>query len=222
MSLACDGVDESCFCTAVGLGPDARKGADLLLVPNGDGFAADVVSAKGDAFVKQHAARFADGPALPEPLIPEARARVAANLVADMPKVRAWLEGHFEHPYWQQLALRCHGCGACASVCPTCHCFDIVDEPDGVAHGVRRRNWDTCQTGRFTVHASGHNPRANQSARFRQRIMHKFAIYPSKFGDTLCTGCGRCARACPGGMDLPEVLRAIVTMAGNGEREVAR
>ena len=72
--------------------------------------------------------------------------------------------------------------------------------------GVRRRNWDTCQTGRFTVHASGHNPRANQNARFRQRVLHKFSIYPERFGEILCTGCGRCTRACPAGMDIAEVL----------------
>jgi len=114
---------------------------------------------------------------------------------------------------WEQLALRCHGCGACAAVCPTCHCFDIVDEPEGVAHGTRRRNWDTCQTGRFTVHASGHNPRTSQTARIRQRVMHKFHIYPTKFGETLCSGCGRCARQCPAGMDLPEILALLTSLA---------
>ena len=39
--------------------------------------------------------------------------------------------------------------------------------------------------------------------------MHKFSIYPARFGEILCTGCGRCSRACPGGMDLPEILRTI-------------
>jgi ferredoxin len=132
--------------------------------------------------------------------------------------VKEWLEKNFSHPYWDALALRCHGCGACAAVCPTCHCFDIDDEPEGIGHGTRRRNWDTCQTGRFTLHASGHNPREHQNARFRQRILHKFYVYPSKFGEVLCTGCGRCARACPAGMDLPEVLTSI---AGISTREGA-
>jgi ferredoxin len=74
---------------------------------------------------------------------------------------------------------------------------------------VRRRNWDTCQTCVFTLHASGHNPRGDQNARYRQRIEHKFLAYPLKFGDVLCTGCGRCSRACPTGQDMAEILTAI-------------
>jgi ferredoxin len=110
---------------------------------------------------------------------------------------------------WKTVALRCLGCGACTSVCPTCHCFDLVDEPDGTTSGTRRRNWDTCQASLFTLHASGHNPRSDQTARCRQRVMHKFAIYPKKFGQVLCTGCGRCIAACPAGVDLTEILNTI-------------
>jgi ferredoxin len=84
--------------------------------------------------------------------------------MADIPaEFSTWLASNFDNPVWKTIALRCHGCGACASVCPTCHCFDIVDEHISVNEGVRRRNWDSCQTGQFTLHASGHNPRQSQS-----------------------------------------------------------
>jgi len=39
-------------------------------------------------------------------------------------------------------------------------------------------------------------------------------VYPGKFGDVLCTGCGRCSRACPTGQDLAEILAAIDERAG--------
>lgn len=216
VALACDGLDKSCFCTAVGLGPDATKGADMLLVPVKGGYHVEVLTAKGEALVKDFAKRFGEARSAEEAdkFRQQARKKVEGNLKVDPAPIRTWLDSNFEHKYWGELAMRCHGCGACASVCPTCHCFDIVDEPEGIDSGARRRNWDTCQTGKFTLHGSGHNPRTNQNMRFRQRVTHKFSIYPRKFDQLLCTGCGRCARACPGGMDLLEILSDIGTMAG--------
>ncbi len=211
VTMACPGVDESCFCTAVGLAPDTSKGSDLLLIPVAQDYHVEVLTSKGEALIAAHETRFGPGgdAAAATAFRGAAHDRVSAHLRVNPDGIRTWLQGHFEHPLWDAIALRCHGCGACAAVCPTCHCFDIVDEPDSVTTGVRRRNWDTCQTGRFTLHASGHNPRHDQCARFRQRIMHKFMIYPSRFEEILCTGCGRCSRVCPGGQDLPEVLAQI-------------
>ena len=214
VSVACGKGDASCFCGATGNGPAGTLGADLLLLPLDDGFAVEVVTPKGEALLSAHAGRFGEPPneadvAKCRAGLPEGRVEPVGSLAP----VTAWLGGHFDDPVWDGIALRCHGCGACASVCPTCHCFDIVDEPEGVTRGTRRRNWDTCQTARFTLHASGHNPRSVQDARYRQRVLHKFSIYPERFGELLCTGCGRCSRACPGGMDLPDVLGAIAARA---------
>jgi sulfhydrogenase subunit beta (sulfur reductase) len=216
VSLACGGIDGSCFCRVVGLSPETEKGADLVLYPVDGGFLARPVTDKGEALASAHAARFVEAPgadAAPAAAAPPSAGTGGIAGPVDLGAVHDWLGGNFEHPLWEAIAFRCHGCGACASVCPTCHCFDIVDEPEGITEGTRRRNWDTCQEGRFTLHASGHNPRGQQNARFRQRVMHKFHIYPEKFGETLCTGCGRCVRDCPGGMDLPEIVARIAALA---------
>lgn len=192
ISLACAAPGDDCFCREVGLGPASTRGSDLLMTHTGAGFEIQAVTEKGAALADRYgiaAERVGPGP--------DRR---------PMPEVHDWLAAHFDDPLWNDIALRCHGCGACASVCPTCHCFDIVDEPEGLLAGTRRRNWDTCQASKFTLHASGHNPRADQGARFRQRVMHKFRIYPERFGEVLCTGCGRCARACPAGQNLREIL----------------
>ena len=187
VSLGCAGYDNNCFCTSVGLGPAAEKGSDAMLLPLGDGeFEVRCFTEKGKALFAgktQTSSKEAKPISGPEN-------RVDVELIA------AQLEKNFEDPAWREIALRCLGCGACAYTCPTCHCFDIVDEGNA-AGGARVKNWDSCQFPMFTMHASGHNPRSTQGQRQRQRIQHKFRIYPEKFGETLCTGCGNCTRNCP-------------------------
>ena len=77
------------------------------------------------------------------------------------------------------------------------------------SEGVRQKNWDACAFPLFTLHTSGHNPRPDQPSRWRQRLSHKFSYYPEKFGRALCTGCGRCIRLCPAGMDLLADLKEL-------------
>ena len=216
LSVACSDCDESCFCTSVGLSPTSKRGADWFLTPIKGGFQVEVLTPKGESLLERFKVYC---PEASEPAVAENNAlekKVRANLDVPIEKVRAWLGMHFDDDFWKRIALRCHGCGACAFVCPTCHCFDIVDEPEGVDCGVRRRNWDACQSALFTVHGSGHNPRKDQTSRYRQRILHKFSIYPSRFGEVLCTGCGRCVRVCAAGMDLVEIIGEIGRMAAEG------
>jgi len=209
LALACTRCDESCFCTAVGLSPASTRGADWFLTPVEGGFEVEVLTLKGQALLERHKARCPEAEGSTTKRVADLEQEVRAHLDVRPDRIRAWLETHFDDALWKRLALRCHGCGACAFVCPTCHCFDMVDEPDGIDGGARRRNWDTCQSALFTLHGSGYNPRKDQAARFRQRILHKFAIYPKRFGEVLCTGCGRCVRVCAAGMDLVAILAEI-------------
>ncbi|MRR35076.1 heterodisulfide reductase subunit A [bacterium] len=203
IGLACTKADDACFCTAVGLSPKETKGSDLFLTPlNEGGYRCDVITDKGEALLAAHADLFADGDGTPVPLAEPTLGTL------DLEKIRGWLDTHFEDPLWEEIAERCAGCGACAFLCPACHCFDIVDE-GGEAKGARRKSWDACGFGKFTNHASGHNPREHQPERYRNRIMHKFKYYVDKFDQRLCTGCGRCIRACPVGVDIAAVLEEI-------------
>lgn len=204
IGLACTKADDACFCTAVGYAPDERRGSDLFLSPLEDGgFGCEALTDKGEALLAAHPELFTEAAdASPLPLAEPQMAKL------DLGKIKAWLDGNFESPFWAGIAERCAGCGACAFLCPACHCFDIVDEGTDKA-GCRRKSWDACGFGKFTMHASSHNPREVQPARYRNRIMHKFKYYDDKFGRTLCTGCGRCIRVCPVGVDIAEILENI-------------
>lgn len=202
VSLACTETDDECFCTSVGLGPAAEQGSDaMLLKGEGGDFEVRALTDKGKALFSGKTAEktvsvpIGDGPAKK----------------FDTVDIETFLKENYESEAWRDITMRCLGCGACAYNCPTCHCFDIVDEGDATG-GRRVKNWDACQFGQFTVHASGHNPRAVQAQRQRQRIQHKFRIYPEKFGAILCTGCGTCTRNCPVGLGVLNVLEAISAM----------
>jgi ferredoxin len=203
VSLVCAKADEHCFCTSVGGAPDGVSGSDVMLRPadGGKRFVFEPLTEKGNALVQAAVGTLAEGAAAVD-------APAALPRRFDSAAVGRWLAANFESPFWKEAALACLGCGACAYSCPVCHCFDLQDESDN-KECRRLRNWDSCGFGLFTLHASGHNPRPDQSARWRQRVMHKFSIYPQKFKTLACTGCGRCSRLCQAGMAIADTCERI-------------
>lgn len=208
IGTACQYKDEYCFCESVGLDQNNTKGSDLFLVPlqNG-GYRIDVVTEKGKKFAEE-IKELLNGKE-DKPLPPKENTSSHSFKYTD---VKEWLDKNFEHPYWNEAGEMCLGCAQCAFACPTCHCFDIVDEQNGSCAGRRAKNWDACQFSLFTKHASGHNPRDNQEGRYRQRVNHKFKYYMDKFDEILCTGCGRCSRGCPVSTDILQILQDINTL----------
>ncbi|MBN1422710.1 MAG: 4Fe-4S dicluster domain-containing protein [Planctomycetes bacterium] len=208
VSIACTSPDPHCFCTAVGGAPDSPEGSDVLLTPaGGDLYHVEAVTERGERFIAAHPEAFSEASTGEARREAGERARAALAATPDAEAVRAWLRERFDDGPWDEIGLACLGCGACAAVCPTCHCFDLVDEHAAFDRGERRKNWDTCGVPLFTLHASGHNPRPTQGRRIRQRVFHKFVYFFDRFGQNLCTGCGRCGRACPAGIDMAEIVR---------------
>jgi sulfhydrogenase subunit beta (sulfur reductase) len=205
IGFSCNTADEYCFCTSVGSSPGNTAGSDILLTRMGESgdYLAEIMSGKGQAIVS-----IASG------LFEKSETGEKEKFLTEVPvkfnheAIRNKLDRFFESKEWIEQSLRCLGCGACAYVCPSCACFDIQDEAHG-KNGLRIRCWDSCGFSHFTLHTSGHNPREVQSARWRQRIMHKFSYMPERLSVYGCTGCGRCSRACPVDMNILEHLISI-------------
>lgn len=207
VGFACSKSDEDCFCDAVGGSGAQNDGSDLFVRPvRGGGSVLEVMTERGQALAKQipEATPVRGDEALEPPAATPAR--------FDAEKIKGWLDTHFDDDFWLDVSLRCLGCGACSYLCPSCHCFDIVDESDWRG-GERRRNWDCCSFAQFTLHTSGHNPRPDQQSRCRNRIMHKFKYFNERFGRKACVGCGRCSRVCGAGQQLANILTDIAKKA---------
>lgn len=207
VAVSCAEPDAACFCTAVGLSPTSTQGSDVLLTKIGDSYLAEASTEKGERFLANYSEYFTEASLDKADATRAAEARIqragSATLDPQTP-----LEKLFDNAIWNEVGSRCLGCGACAFICPTCHCFDIVDEADARG-GSRCKNWDACGFALFTLHTSGHNPRPDQPARVRQRVLHKLRYFPERFGIVACVGCGRCVRACPANVDIYETAMAL-------------
>ena len=208
IGLSCNNPLSTCFCTSVGSGPFSAKGLDLLWTDLGDRYLVEPITERGEALIA-HSSLFRPATEQDEDL--KAKAAACAEQSVSGPSVQGIpenLDAMYDDPVWDGLRQVCLGCGLCTFLCPTCHCFDIVDEGDTV-RGRRVRNWDTCQFSLFTRHASGHNPRPSSKERMRQRVMHKFNYLVKNLDEIGCVGCGRCVRECPVNLDIRAVLESV-------------
>ncbi len=217
VALGCNQPLSSCFCTAVGGDPFSEEGADVLLVDIGDLLLAKAVTPKGKDFLAHYSKFFSTkGSGNWDKQAKEARKKIKSEI--DIEDIKSCLRDRFENSIWDAISQACLGCGTCSYLCPSCYCFDLVDEKTFA--GMKKvRTWDCCMFSLFTRHASGHNPRLVGSARLRQRIMHKFSYYPECYGVSSCVGCGRCIRSCPVNLDIRQLLEKVTTAPLNATTE---
>jgi ferredoxin len=226
LAVTCAEPRSTCFCTAIGGCPSGREGVDALFTQVEGGFVVEPLTEKGEAALagagpgSGAAAMLAD--ATDAQAAGAAEVKVAATLKVDVPftleGIRDNLHSNFADEKWHDLAMRCISCGTCTYVCPNCYCFSINDSIVETK-GERHRCWDNCFNPQYTEETSGHNPRAQKAARFRNRFSHKFWYYPDKYDSLLCSGCGRCIMHCPTRIDIREVLRVMGTPAGQEPAE---
>lgn len=209
-TLVCREWDSVCFCSSVGSGPADMEGSDLRVTPLEDGYLVEALNDRAESILNlmegdlPTEVQQQDAGKLQEETSRQKVGSVDLNRSAEDFKRR------FEDKaYWREMVSQCLSCGVCTFVCPTCYCFTITDEMQGL-QGERLRSWDSCMFFQYTLEASGHNPRPTRFERYRNRVGHKFSFIPEKYNGMIgCCGCGRCIRSCPVSIDIRRVVENL-------------
>lgn len=182
-----------------GLNP--RERFDLFLTDIGDAYFAEAASQKGEDMLEGEGKTASETDILKLSTVRRQRDELfdqkEKQLLLDYRQLPGLMKENYLHPVWEEHGAKCYGCGSCNMVCPTCYCFDIEDYMKvDMSGGVRRRFWDGCMLEDFAQVASGANFREERSDRLRHRTNRKLNYLFDKWGESFCTGCGRCIKAC--------------------------
>jgi sulfhydrogenase subunit beta (sulfur reductase) len=209
LAVNCLHPNATCFCVSMGTGPRHHGSFDLCLTEMDDLFLVEIGSELGLSLLARRSYE------LPSAFIQTA-ANQALDLAAsqmgrsmDTSDLPGLLTEHLDAERWNQVAKRCLSCANCTQVCPTCFCWDAVDQTDVAGKLTRReRVWDSCFNPTFS-YVFGGNTRPNIRSRYRQWLTHKLGQWKGQFDVLGCVGCGRCITWCPVGIDLTEEVAAI-------------
>jgi NAD(P)H-flavin reductase/formate hydrogenlyase subunit 6/NADH:ubiquinone oxidoreductase subunit I len=206
-AVNCSRPGENCFCSSMGIGPSVQCGYDILLTLIENRYLIEVGSKKGEELVALGRGLFIDKD---EEILNE-KAKALDKVIGEFKtkiiaeNIHKVLEKNFNNPLWNQLSKDCVRCTGCTSICPTCTCFNVVEENTSDCSGCRVRYWDSCQSDSFTRNAGEHNPRNNVS-RVKYRIYDKLKYIEENFNMKGCTGCGRCINVCPANINIVNII----------------
>jgi sulfhydrogenase subunit beta (sulfur reductase) len=210
ISVDCFEKQEHCHCKTYDVSPWAESDADLAAIQIGNQIVLRVISEKGTEFVNQLSLVEVLND---ESVISEIEKKhiLAESLLLsdnkDLPdyKKSGGLLKEAGMALWRKYSSHCVSCGACATICPTCSCFLLIDKP-----GFEKiKQMDACQYPGFERVAGGEDALYELAGRFRNRYMCKYVWKPEKFSSPACTGCGRCIEACIGKISKNELLIEI-------------
>ena len=209
MAVDCLHPAGTCFCASMGTGPRAKEAFDLRLTELDDVFLLTVGSELGRTIIAgmpyEAASAFVMSNA--ERGLEQAAQNMGRHLdTTDLPEL---ILNNLDHPEWDDVAKRCLSCTNCTQVCPTCFCWDAVDQIDLTGTQTNRvRVWDSCYNPDYSYQAGG-NTRPTIRSRYRQWLSHKLGTWVQQYGTSGCVGCGRCITWCPASIDLTEEIPAL-------------
>ena len=202
IGVGCINQKPECFCQELGVDQGFSDFCDIMLTDCGDSYRIEHLSEKGRCAL--------DGCPGTSGVVYESTREIAIGGNKLMLEIGRNDADYFDIIDWAKVTETCKGCGICTYLCPTCYCFDFRDITKN-GQAKRYKCWDSCMYPKFTLHASGHNPRDKRHERYRQRVLHKYKYVPEIFdGNVACTGCGRCIRSCPVGINIREIAKKVL------------
>ena len=214
----CHEIRENCHCTSYGVVPYPVTNADATLVHLGGDVLITIKTDKGAEFIRQCSMRVPVNKAKIELLeLAEAHRSATGTMLKQqnqyLPDYATTGDLIRESGYeiWEKHARTCVSCGACATICPTCTCFVLIDRP-----GFEKvRQLDACQYPGFEKIAAGGDPLTKKAVRFRNRYMCKYVWKPERFSASACTGCGRCIDSCIGNINKNKIFTGMMQSLRN-------
>jgi len=209
VSVNCTQPAETCFCTSMGTGPRVKEDFDLNLTELDDVFVLNVGSELARRLLTGIPFEDASGYVLTnvEHKLNHAEQQIRRKL--DTTVLPELILEHLDHPYWNEIGKRCLSCANCTQVCPTCFCWDTMDDMSLDGKTTKRtRVWDSCFNPGYSYQAGG-NTRPTIYSRYRQWLSHKLGTWKQQYGMLGCVGCGRCITWCPAEIDITEEISAL-------------
>ncbi len=209
---------DTCFCHAIGHEHFPQKNYDILMSELRDGYILEAATGKGKKLLDQNQGILAGADKkhieerdhIRKHTGDKVEENIRKNNVPRREEYKDVIKKNLESEVWEREAKTCVECGGCNVVCPTCHCFYLVDTRRQGNKELRYKMWDSCMYKRFARVAGGANPRQHLWERLRNRFEKKFDYFPDVSGLYACTGCGRCISGCLAEIDIRRVLKDLV------------
>jgi len=213
----CTDFKQVCFCLAMDGKPYPEAEFDLNFTPlKGGGFLIECGTDRGRELLEQTGEflkdvgedQLAERDDARKQIVDRLQKHLEPQNLPSHDQLQELVKGGMDKDTWSRFAETCVECGACNFVCDTCHCFLLSDRKTD-SKNEKIRLWDSCQYANFATVAGGATPLGSRSERLRNRFLKKFDFFVENMDEPACCGCGRCIEACPGEIDIRDVLKDL-------------